>query len=190
MRHWGAARRIIASLVSAGVAASLAGCAIPIISVGGLTNIGNTPQPTATVAFAPWGPEYDDLAALTNAAMDQMRPADDYLFRLAPQPATPTNRWTVVDEGRSFSRGTYRLTAFCAGTGILDVSYVFQLGSLYSTGVGNFVTCEPGTTVSVSDIELPIGASHLRIEVNPVDMYGNPTQPRAALGFTIERAPN
>jgi len=171
----------------AGSTALLAGCAIPILGARGLVS---SPQPLSTVAFASWGPEYDDLAAKVDAAITDMEPADGFVRQIAPRPATPTDRWTVVDETSAFRAGSYRLIAYCAGTGTMFVDYNFQLGALFSTGIGNFVTCEPGTTVSASDIDLPLGANHLRIEVNPVDMYGDRTEPRAALGFTIQRAPS
>jgi len=189
MRPRKAVRRTLAPLGSVVVAALLAGCAIPIIGARSFTS---NLQPNSTVSRVPWGPEYDGLAALVEAAMDEMEPTGGFVLRIPPQPTPPvenTARWTVVDEGRTFSRGNYRLIAYCAGSGTVYFDISFQLGSLFSTGTGNFVTCHPGTAVNASEIELPVGANHLRIEVNPVDMYGNPTEPRAAIAFTIERSP-
>jgi len=180
-----------ATSVAAASVLLLSGCAIPII---GAQSVFEPPRITVTprATVAPWGAAYDAQAALVTAAMDDMRTVavDGFILAVGPQPTVLGGRATVMaEQNQSFPRGTYRLIAYCAGTGTVSVSYTFQLGTIHSVGGGAWVACTEGTSVSATDIELPLGANYLRIEADPVDMYGNPTDPRAAIAFSVERAP-
>lgn len=188
MRHWKSCGRTVAALAAAATVLLLGGCAIPFISA---QSVFEPPQVNVTpaVTVAPWGEAYDAQAALATAAMNDMRPAEDFILAIGPQPTVSGSRTTMAESNRIFPRGTYRLIAYCAGTGTLNVNYYFQLGTIHAVGGGNRITCTEGATVSATDLDLPVGANHLRIETDPTDMFGTPTNPRAAIAFTVQRAP-
>jgi len=172
----------LALCISAAVALLVSGCAPPAQLRSGATS---------GVGRIPWGSEYDALAEQVNYAIAEMAPPAGFTLAIASQPTAPDtagNTFPIREVHlQRFRRGTYRLTTYCAGSGTVSVSFTFSLGSIHSVGMGNSVTCEPGTTVSVADVDLPFGANSVRIETNYVDLYGEASAPQAAIAFTIER---
>jgi len=172
---------------------------LPLVVVAVLVAgcVASVPRDTSGVGREPWGTEFHSLAEKVNAAIDGIPSGEGFALRIPGQPTAPPGddgQVYAINEVRNqlFPRGNYRLTILCAGNGTLRVSFDFNAGRsivFHSAGVGNPITCTNDVATVSAGISLPIGANRLSITADPVDMYGNHNEPRAAIGFTVERVP-